>query len=211
VLVVGDVGSTIRVVETATNGGGTATATSAQTATVTAGSLTLAVAAYDADGGGPSTTATSLGTVLPGSSATSEVRATVTTTNPNGYTLALDDPDGNGAAYKAAAPAATVPWAGLGTVAAPAAWSGTGIGVSAFGGASTPARWCTGGAANCTSTTDVDLLWAALTASPQVVSSKASAAAGGDTTRLPVRASIAAGQAAGGYSGTLELTATAIP
>lgn len=174
-------------------------------------SLSIRVDAYDQDGSGPHTApATSaFGTMLPGSTAYLESRVTVSTEASNGYTLSAYDSDANGALFSPAA-ASSIPWTATGTVPAPSAWAGTGVGISAFGGSQTPARWCTGGQVNCTVIDDADLLWAPLTGSAQSIASM-NAATSGDTTRVPIRMSLPTNQAPGAYAGYVTFTATASP
>jgi hypothetical protein len=172
--------------------------------------LSISLAGYNADGSGPtSTPATSaLGILAPGTTAYAETRVTVTTDDSNGYSLAAMDADGAGAM---ASGADIIPWSGSGSVAAPGGWSGSGIGISAFGGSATPNRWCNVSQANCTSVNDADLFWADLTNVSQSVTSKGSAALTGDTTRIPMRITMPNLQTAGAYTGQVVFTATAAP
>lgn len=162
------------------------------------GTLTLSIASYET---------VALGLQTPGTPTYGETRATVTTDAPNGYTLALHDSDANGALYDGTN---NVPWNTSGTVAGPGAWTGTGVGVSAFGGSATPARWCSGGQVNCTTIDDADLLWAQPTNTSQTISS-ASAPITNDTTRIPIRLTVPATQPPNSYSGTIAITAVALP
>jgi hypothetical protein len=162
------------------------------------GTMTLSIAGYET---------VAVGLIVPDSTVYVEARATVTTDAPGGYTLALHDPDGNGAMYNGSS---QLPWNTSGTVTTPAVWSGTGMGISAFGGAQTPARWCTGGQVNCTSQSDPDLRWAQLTGTSQTVSGT-NAPINNDVTRIPARITVPTTQPTGTYAGTIALTALAVP
>lgn len=189
------------------NGGNTAGWTFSSCAT-----LTISVEAYGADGSGPTTAPASgsLGTLFPGATDAVEARVTVATDWSGGYKLWAHDADDvtNGGL---SGPAGSIPWTTSGSVAMPEAWAGSGIGISAFGGAATPARWCAGGQANCTVVDDADLLWAALTGTDQEIASNGVANLTGDTTRVPVRLTVPAGQAPGSYSGQVAFTAIGQP
>lgn len=161
------------------------------------GVLTVSVTGYEN---------VALGSSAPGDTTHGETRVTVTTDAPGGYMLALHDSDGNGAIADGSN---SVAWNISGTVDAPAAFSGTGVAISAFGGSETPARWCSGGQVNCTAIDDVDLLWAGLTGSAQYVTA-ASGPVTDDTTRIPVRMTLPTNQPTGSYVGTVVVSTTAV-
>ena len=173
-----------------------------------AGTLTIDVQGYDQGGSGPTGASLNFAALSPPADVTGELRVTVVTNNPSGYSLSARDSDGQaGALNNGATP---LPWSASGTVAAPGAFPGSGVAISAFAGGQTPARWCTGGQVNCTSTTDTDLLWAPLTAVDQQMSGL-STTTGGDITRVPLRVRVPAAQPPGSYTGSLQLTVVANP
>lgn len=211
-LVLADDGSTIRARVTATNASGSASVDSAATSVIVQSSLSITLAGYDASGAGPFTSpaaAASFGTQIAPASVHAEVRATVVTDDPDGYQLSLHDPDAGGALDDGVS-GGSIAWVGTGAVAVPATWTGTGMGISVFGGAATPDRWCSGGQAMCTAIDDPQLLWAPLTGTSQQVSGLLAATAG-DTTRVSMRVDIPAMQVAGSYSGAVTVTAVTIP
>ena len=172
-------------------------------------SLSVAVTAYDASGAGPfggATPTSSFGPLVMNDTATAEMRVAVTTNSVSGYVLSAHDPDAGGAATSGGG--VPLPWVTGGSVPAPVAWSGSGIGISVFGGSASPARWCVGGQVNCTTKDSASLLWAPLTGTAQQVSG-APGPVSGDTTRLPVRVAVPVSQAAGSYSGVIAITVVA--
>lgn len=170
--------------------------------------ITVSVQGYDASGAGPTPGAASFGSIGPSATAEWEARVTVATDSPGGYALAARDTGGYAGPLGSGTD--TIPPISVGSVAAPAPWSGVGMGISVFDGASSPARWCTGGQVACTGLGDPDLRYAPLTSVDQQITGFAAPTVG-DTTRVAMRLVVPPGQAAGTYDGETTFTVTALP